>query len=45
MAMNFIGFDRDQMFLRPPLLREWVPEDQLVSTVLDAVAEMDLSAF
>ena len=45
MAMNFIGCDRDQAFLMPPSLREWVPEDQLVWTVLDAVAEMDLGAF
>jgi transposase len=29
----------------PPSLREWVPEDHLVWTVLDAVAEMDLGAF
>jgi transposase len=45
MAMNFIGCDRDQVFLMPPSLREWVPEGRLVWTVLDAVAEMDLGAF
>src|SRR5215208_5983912 len=45
MAMSFIGCDRDQVFLMPPSLREWVPEDDLVWTVLDAVAEMDLGAF
>ncbi len=45
MAMNFIGCDRDQAFLMPPSLREWVPEDHLVWTMLDAVAEMDLGAF
>ena len=45
MAMNFIGCDRDQVFLLPPSLREWVPEDHLVWTVLDAVQEMDLGAF
>ena len=45
MAMNFIGCDRDQVFLMPPSLREWVPEGHLVWTVLDAVAEMDLGAF
>jgi transposase len=43
--MNFIGFDRDQVFLMPPSVREWVPEDHLVWTVLDAVGEMDLGAF
>jgi hypothetical protein len=26
MAMSFIGCDRDQVFLMPPSLREWVPE-------------------
>jgi transposase len=45
MASNFIGCDRDQVFLMPPSLCEWVPEDHLVWTVLDAVAEMDLGAF
>ena len=45
MATNFIRCDRDQAFLKPPSLREWVPEDHLVWTVLDAVEQMDLSAF
>jgi transposase len=29
----------------PPSLLDWVPEDHLVWTILDAVGEMDLSAF
>jgi transposase len=29
----------------PPSVRDWVPEGHLVWTVLDAVAELDLSAF
>jgi transposase len=45
MATNFIRCDRDQAFLMPPSLREWVPEDHLVWTVLDAVEQMDLGAF
>ena len=45
MAFNFISCDRDQAFLMAPSLREWVPEDHLVWTVLDAVGEMDLGAF
>jgi transposase len=45
MAMNFVGCDREQVFLMPPSLREWLPEEHLVWTVLDAVAEMDLGAF
>jgi transposase len=44
MGARFIGCDRDQVFLMPPSLREWVPEEHLVWTVLDAVAELDLSA-
>jgi len=45
MATNFIGVDRDQVFLMPPSVREWVPEDHVVWTILDAVGELDLSAF
>src|SRR3712207_4505760 len=44
MGARFIGCDRDQVFLMPPSVREWVPEGHLVWTVLDAVAELDLSA-
>jgi transposase len=45
MPQNFIECVREQVFLLPPSLLEWVPEDQLVWTVLGAVEEMDLSAF
>jgi transposase len=44
MGARFIGCDRDQVFLMPPSVRDWVPEGHLVWTVLDAVAELDLSA-
>src|SRR5919198_5076671 len=44
MGARFIGCDRDQVFLMPPSLRDWVPEGHLVWTVLEAVAELDLSA-
>jgi hypothetical protein len=44
MGAWFIGCDRVQVFLMPPSLRDWVPEGHLVWTVLDAVAELDLSA-
>jgi transposase len=43
MGARFIGCDRDQVFLMPPSVRDWVPEGHLVWTVLDAVAELDLS--
>jgi len=45
MAQNFIGCDRDQSFLMPPDVREWLPADHLAWFVIDAVGEMDLSAF
>jgi hypothetical protein len=44
MGARFIGCDRDQVFLMPPSLRDWVPEGRLVWTVLDVVGELDLSA-
>ena len=45
MAQNFIGCDRDQSFLLPPDLRDWLPEGHLAWFVLDAVAGMDLREF
>lgn len=43
MPQNFIAVDRDQAFLMPPSLRDWLPEGHLAWTVLAAVGEMDLS--
>ena len=34
---------RDQMFLLPVSMREWIPEGHLAWLVLDVVAEMDTS--
>lgn len=45
MSRKFIECDRDQMYLMPPSLREWLPEGDLAWFVLDAVSEMDLGAF
>ena len=45
MAHNFIECDREQAFLMPPSLREWLPEDHLAWFVIEAVEEMDLDAF
>lgn len=45
MAQNFIEGRREQGFLLPPDLREWLAADHLAWFVIDAVAEMDLSAF
>ena len=35
--------DRDQLFLMPPALQEWLPEGDLAWFLLDAVAPMDLT--
>jgi transposase len=45
MAQNFIEGRREQGFLLPPDVREWLPADHLAWFVIDAVAEMDLAAF
>jgi transposase len=45
MAQNFIECHREQAFLMPPSLREWLPGDHLAWFVIDAVAEMDLDEF
>jgi len=44
-AQNFLACDREQELLLPPSLREWLPEGHLAWFVIDAVAELDLSAF
>jgi transposase len=44
-AYNFVAEDRDQLYLLPVSVAEWLPEDHLAYFVLDAVEEMDLSAF
>src|SRR3954453_8012909 len=45
MAQNFIACDREQPFLFPPDVRDWLPEDHLAWFVIDAVAVMDTTAF
>jgi transposase len=45
MGQRFVACDREQAFLMPPDVREWLPEDHLAWFVIDAVAEMDLDAF
>jgi transposase len=45
MSANFIACARDQQFLMPPSLLEWMPEDHLVWSILGSVEELDLSAF
>jgi transposase len=45
MAQNFLACDREQELLLPPSLRDWLAEDHLAWFVLDAVEQLDLTAF
>src|SRR5438445_11613859 len=45
MPPNVLPADRDQRYLLPPDLREWLPADHLAWFVIDAVAQLDTSAF
>jgi transposase len=44
-AAEFLCPQRDQPLLLPVDMREWLPEDDLVFIVLDAVAALDLGEF
>jgi transposase len=45
MAYNFLRGDRDQPFLLPPDLRDWLPDGHLAWFILDAVDQVDLALF
>lgn len=45
MAQNFIESRREQGFLLPPDVREWLAPDHLAWFVIDAVKDMDVRAF
>ncbi len=45
MALNFLSCDREQDFLMPPSVREWLPAGHLAWFVLDVVERLDLGAF
>ena len=45
MPQNFLFPQRDQPLLLPVDMRDWLPEDDLVFVVLDAVAALDLGEF
>ena len=45
MGQNFVVSRREQGFLLPPDVREWLPADRLAWFVIDAVGGMDLDAF
>lgn len=45
MAKEYRRVDREQPFLLPPSMREWLPQDHVVWFVIAAVARMDTTAF
>jgi transposase len=45
MGQRFVACDREQSFLMPPDVREWLPPAHLAWFVIDAVGEMDLEPF
>lgn len=45
MSQNFRDCDREQAFLLPPSLRDWLPEDHLAWFVIATVSQLDLDAF
>jgi transposase len=45
MSTRFVSVDRNQSLLLPPDLRDWVPEDDMVNFVIEAVDGVELSAF
>jgi transposase len=45
MAYHFLRCDRDQPFLMPPDLRDWLPEGHLAWFILDVVDQLDLGPF
>ena len=45
MAYNLLSCDREQGYLMPPSLKEWLDEGHLAWFTIDAVSQMDLSEF
>jgi transposase len=45
MAQSFLSCDREQDYLMPPSVREWLPQGHLAWYVLDVVERLDLDAF
>jgi transposase len=45
MAYNIKTINREQIYLMPPSLQEWLPEKDMAWFVIDVVEQMDLSAY
>src|SRR5215217_1550274 len=44
MAPSFVACDREQSFLLPPDVRDWLPEDHFAWFVIEAVDRIDMAA-
>lgn len=45
MAYNYTTCNRDQQYLLPPSMKDWLGEEHFVWFLLDAMEQMDMSAF
>jgi transposase len=45
MDYNFYSWNQDQMYLMPPSIREWLPADDYLWFLMDAVSVFDLRPF
>ena len=45
MAYNLLSCERDQSYLMPPSMRDWLSEGHLAWFIVDAVGQMDLREF
>ena len=42
MSSNFVPVNREQLYLLPPSIQEWLPENHLARFVVDIVSQLDL---
>ena len=45
MSSNFKQFDRNTLFLMPPSVQDWLPENHLARFIVEIVSQLDLHAF
>jgi hypothetical protein len=45
MGQNLLPWDREQVYLMPPSMREWLREEDLAWFIVDAVEQMELRDF
>ena len=43
MRSRFIDCDRDTLYLLPPSVQDWLPEDHLARFVVEVVSQLDLT--